>query len=187
MVICINAVYLGSRLIDLLAESNSRLLCLWMGTLAVKKIARTVGVACFLSLIAACVGDKTKAQSSAPRRDVDYSISWVDMPRNQNFSVRLESLSRREICTGSGRWSTSTGYIGGSGLKIFVHVDGKLFKYRDSNMEMCLFRECENPMSRGSVLQSVLTYEGFELPEELWSVPKELEFDPEPYWCINRR
>lgn len=149
--------------------------------------ARVVVVIFFLSMATACIGDRTRVQKPVPQRGVDYSISWIDAPQNRNFAVRLESLSHREICTGSGRWPTSTGYIGGSGLKIVVHVDGKLFEYRDSSMEMCLFRECENPMSQGSVLQSILTYEGFELPAELWPEPKELEFDPKPYWCRKRR
>lgn len=148
---------------------------------------RIVSLLCLLIVIEACVGVKTRNPGPTPRRDVDYSISWADVPANRNFDVRLESLSGREICTGPGRWPTATGYIGGSGLEITVRVYGKLFKYRDSNMEMCLFRECENPMSRGTVLKSTLTYEGFELPEELWSAPKELEFDPEPFWCSKQR
>ena len=150
-------------------------------------VIRVVSVVCLFIALEACVGGKTSHPGPSPRRDVDYSISWIDVPANRNFVVRLESLSHREICTGPGRWPTPTGNIGGSGLEIAVRVDGKLFNYRDSNMEMCLFRECHNPMSRGSVLESTLTYEGFELPEELRSAPKKLEFDPEPYWCSKAR
>jgi hypothetical protein len=148
---------------------------------------KIVSVLVFLVSIDACVDDTTRTMGATPRRGVDYSISWVDVPGNRNFVVRLESLSRREICTGPGRWPISTGQIGGSGLKIVARVDGRSFKYRDSNMEMCLFRECENPMTRGAVLQAILSYDGFELPADLWSASKELEFDPEPYWCSKRR
>jgi hypothetical protein len=153
----------------------------------VANFARTFVVILTLMVVQACVGNKAGSPGPTPRRDVDYKISWVDDPAHRNFAVRLEPLNRGEMCTGPGQWPNATGHLGGSGLKITTRVDGKLFTYRDSNMEMCLLRMCENPISRGSVLQSILTYDEFQLPEELWSATKELYFDPEPYWCNKRR
>lgn len=134
-------------------------------------------------LIAACSEMSPRRVDQEPARGVDYLVTWVDMPEEKKFLVRLESMSKRELCTGPGRWPSSSGYIGGSGLSITVRVDSVEFRYRDSDMEMCAFRDCQNPMRRGTVLESVLTYEGFGIPPQLVGSPKALSFDPEPYWC----
>lgn len=61
---------------------------------------------------------------------------------------------------------------------------------RDADIAAGLFDLAHTETGRlveGGPLESTLTYAGFELPEELWSAPKQLEFDPELYWCGKPR
>jgi hypothetical protein len=137
-------------------------------------------------IFAACAGISGHSGDQDPKLGLNYAVTWVDVPEKQEVVVRIESMSKRELCTGPGRWPNLSGHVGGSGLEITLLAGAEKYTYRDSNMEMCLFRECQNPMKFGSVLQSVLTYEGFGLPPELKSAPKALSFDPKPYWCRTR-
>jgi hypothetical protein len=144
-------------------------------------------VCTLLLLTGACASSNGYQRGRSPKLGVDYAVTWIDEQSARRFSVRLESLSKRELCTGPGRWPTSAGYIGGSGLVISAVVGTNVYTYRDTDIEACIFRECTNPMKQGSVLQSILTYDGFKIPPDLWSATKELRFDPQPYWCAGPR
>ena len=152
------------------------------------KIPRVILVAVTLCtpllICVACAGISAFSSGEhTPELGRDYALTWVDVPEKREVLVRIKSMSERELCTGPGRWPNPSGHIGGSGLEISLLVGSEKYKYRDSNMEMCAFRECQNPMKNGSVLQSALRYEGFGLPSELIAAPKSLSFDPKPYWC----
>ena len=134
-----------------------------------------------------CVTDSVAPTlEKSPVRNVDYVVSSSDSPEHRRFDVTIQALTKREMCTGPGLWPSPTGHIGGSGLKITARVDGITYTYRDTDMEMCAFRACQDPISSGSKIQSVLTYEGFGLPDANRFAAKELTFEPQPYWCTAR-
>src|SRR5262249_5094587 len=95
-----------------------------------------------LSLLAAACTGYQKHASPAPKRDRDYRLAWVDDPAIGAIRVTLESLSSRQICTGPGRWPNEFGHFGGSGLRATVTIRGQTFLYQDTDMEMCLIRDC---------------------------------------------
>jgi hypothetical protein len=138
---------------------------------------------CTVTCISEGCAPRSLVTSTPPQRGTDYLITWADEPANGLFRVRLEALTKRPICTGAGRWPTKSGHLGGSGLKLVALVAGRSFTYQDTAMEMCMFRECYNPIQKGMSLTSVLTYEGFGIPDELGLKPKALDFDPAPFWC----
>jgi hypothetical protein len=130
-----------------------------------------------------CSRTLTSAAETAPQLGVDYQVSWTDDPANQQFVVQLTALGDRKICTGPSLWPSQTGHMGGSGLVVSLRVENDTYIYKDTEMEACIYRACQNPIAHGSVLRSVLTYDGFGLTSDRWSAEKNLNFDPKPYWC----
>lgn len=139
------------------------------------------------ALLVGCSNSGTIASQSMPTSGVDYVTRWEDDPAQRVFHVQLEALSDKAICTGPGRWPSGSGHVGGAGLKVTAIVDGQTFTYPDTDMEACIYRKCENPIRRGMKLESILTYEGFGIPDALRNAAKDLRFDPSPYWCDWRK
>jgi hypothetical protein len=137
-------------------------------------------------VVAACAGYQRHG-SSAPMLSRDYRLVWADDPASGVIHVTLEALSPRQICTGPGRWPNGSGHFGGSGIGATVTIRGQTFHYEDTAMEMCAFRDCQNPLGKGGAISSQLTYKQFGIPKHLEQESKALAYDPEPYWCRDAR
>jgi hypothetical protein len=139
-------------------------------------------LALLIALSGCFYGGRTEA-TSAPVAARDYLFQFADLPAERRFRLTLVALSKRKVCTGASHWPTAAGVVDNASTRVAIAVGERRIQYKDFDIEECFFRACGNPISKGQRLEAYLSYEDFELPVALYTQPKRLVFDPEPFWC----
>ena len=134
-----------------------------------------------------CAGRASMAEQTNPIPGKDYLFSYVDLPQEGRFKLTLVSKSSRDLCTGKSRWPTEAGYMENASGTTFVVLGEKRYSYKNFDMDVCPYRACGNPMTRGMRLESSLLYRDFDLPQSSYGLSKELGYDPRPFWCDEGR
>ncbi len=142
----------------------------------------------FIALsIGGCSLDFSARKGEKPIDGKDYVFSAADAPSEKKFKLTLASLSQRQLCTTNAHWPSAAGYMDSATRIAAVVVAGRKYPFKDFNMGACFSKECAIRVENEKRLEAELFYRDFELPEDLYDRPKELSFEPAPFWCDEAR
>ncbi|RYY02165.1 MAG: hypothetical protein EOO53_14110 [Gammaproteobacteria bacterium] len=137
----------------------------------------------FTILLAACSVGERLTRSATPEASRDYIFSSVDAPQAEKFIVNVSSISESAMCMTNSTWPSINGIIDGASRKVFIIVNDRKYPFKDHEMGYCPFKECAIRIKKAEKIEASLSYKDFDFPEELYSDPKRLIFDPKPFWC----
>ncbi|MEA3033368.1 MAG: hypothetical protein QOH86_1384 [Sphingomonadales bacterium] len=118
------------------------------------------------------------------RADAPPSFDYVskDEPDRERVHLIFRNESHGALCLSPSEWPNPGGTIHYGSTRLFLVVEGRRYPIRDFNTGSCI-AGCRTRVARGTSLDGFVPYSEFDLPRELWSRPKSLEFSPRPYRC----
>lgn len=119
-------------------------------------------------MVAAC----TTGPSTVP---VEYQ--FADLPDRLGFTLSYTNQTRRMICLSPSDWSNGAGWFDTSENRIFLRVGSQRFSMKANNGGYCS-GGCATRARPGETVTDFVLYARFELPPQLRSESKQLEFVP---------
>ena len=108
---------------------------------------------------------------------VQYQVA--DNPDRGSLVLSYTNLTGQPVCLSAEVWPNRFGWFSHEGNRILIGVGSQRFPMRENNVGYCP-GGCATRVARGEALTGFIPYERFDLPQHLWTEPKQLEFDPPP-------
>lgn len=106
-------------------------------------------------------------------------IEWhiVDQPEARRVELFFRNETKNAICLTADDWPNSAGKLDSMGGRVFLNAGDKRFAMNDFNTGYCP-KGCGRRVAPGEEITGFLSYEDFNLPEQLVFAKKTLEFEP---------
>ncbi len=114
------------------------------------------------------------------------TYQFVDNPNAHQIELTYLNSTKKTYCLTPSQWPNHAGKIDQGSDYVFLVVDGKKYPVEDFNAGYCP-GGCPSYVKPGEKLSTFITYKDFNLPEELFDKPKQLEFVPKAYQCSAPR
>jgi hypothetical protein len=118
--------------------------------------------------------------SSAAVIPIQYG--FADIPARAGIQLTYTNASKRMMCLMPEHWPNQAGKINQAADYVSLIVDGVSYPIEDFNTGYCI-GGCPTYVSPGETITGFISYRDFNLPVELFSRPKALEFSPRAFAC----
>jgi hypothetical protein len=112
--------------------------------------------------------------------------TYSDAPSEERIKVNLVSESSRQMCVAMETWpssgTVSTNRLNTTG--IYLITAGIIYAFKDTEDHgECFEGSCVIFINKQDRIDGYLPYADFGLPQNSYSLQKELKFVPQPFWC----
>lgn len=105
----------------------------------------------------------------------------VDDPENEAVVLHYVNRSDHAICLSADQWPNLKGVVDRSPETVLLIVEGQVFRIGYAETGYCA--GCMIEVAPGQTVTGRFPYEGFQLPKELYAVPKVFEMEVTPINC----
>jgi len=115
--------------------------------------------------------------------DVIIDYQFFDNPEESRVELRYQNKNDKAVCIAKEDWPNLAGKINQSSDIVFLEVAGKTLPIEEFNTGFCQGEQCAIVVKPDEIINGFISYDGFNLPENLHASTKNLSYSPPAYFC----
>ena len=124
------------------------------------------------------------AGCTTSNRMISIEYRFFDIPEKRRIELKYENSHSNTVCLLPESWPNQGGKINQASEYVFLVIGGERFPLVDFNTGYCLEKDgCAIYVAPGEEISAYISYDDFNVPEDLINTKKSLDFSPVAFEC----